>query len=90
MFNNCYTFNKPTDDVFAMAKRMEQIFDEKWSEKPAVFDSPKKHKSGKRTSRFDDSDSDSAGIIAGLVVTEGRSRNLGCSAGSNRCPQKAI
>jgi hypothetical protein len=90
MFTNCYTFNKPSDDVFVMAKRMEQIFDEKWSEKPAVFEPPKKHKGGKRASRFDDSDSDTAGIIEGPVVTLCRSRNLGPNPGSNRCPQKAV
>lgn len=36
MFNNCYTFNRPEDDVYQLGKRLESIFDEKWSTKPAA------------------------------------------------------
>lgn len=34
MFNNCFTFNRPTDDVCLMGKRAEEAFDRKWAERP--------------------------------------------------------
>jgi len=61
MFNNCYTFNKPVDDVYLMGKRFERIFDEKWAEKPDVFDVPKKRsKSSGGGGMYSSSESDGA------------------------------
>jgi bromodomain-containing factor 1 len=36
MFNNCYTFNRPEDDVYQLGKKLESIFDEKWASKPTM------------------------------------------------------
>jgi len=35
MFNNCYTFNRPEDDVYQLGKRLETLFDERWALKPS-------------------------------------------------------
>ncbi|XP_011406316.1 PREDICTED: bromodomain-containing protein 3-like [Amphimedon queenslandica] len=35
MFNNCYTYNKPTDDVVFMCQALERLFDQKVTGMPA-------------------------------------------------------
>jgi len=32
---NCFTFNPPGTPVYLMGRRMEQLFESKWSERPA-------------------------------------------------------
>lgn len=34
MFNNCYLYNPPMTPVHKMGKELEQVFDEKWKQKP--------------------------------------------------------
>jgi Bromodomain len=48
MFTNCYTYNKPTEDVFKMAQELEKVFLAKLAMMPAVeMDLPVKAKFGK-------------------------------------------
>jgi bromodomain-containing factor 1 len=35
MFNNCYKFNPPNQPVHKMGKQLEEVFDQKWAEKPS-------------------------------------------------------
>lgn len=35
MFNNCYTFNPPGTEVHTFGKKLEEVFDRKWKEKPS-------------------------------------------------------
>ncbi|TPX68881.1 hypothetical protein SpCBS45565_g02837 [Spizellomyces sp. 'palustris'] len=34
MFNNCYTFNPPGTDVYNFGKKLEEVFERKWRERP--------------------------------------------------------
>jgi bromodomain-containing factor 1 len=33
VFNNCYKFNPPTDEVYKMGKMLEEVFDTEWAKK---------------------------------------------------------
>jgi bromodomain-containing factor 1 len=62
MLNNCFTFNRPGDDVYMMGKKVEEVFDRKWTEKP-IFSahgssSNLLSSSSKKKKRSSDSDSD--------------------------------
>jgi bromodomain-containing factor 1 len=35
MFNNCYKFNPPNQPVHKMGKELEEVFDQKWAERPS-------------------------------------------------------
>lgn len=65
MFNNCYTFNRPEDDVYQLGKRLEGIFDERWSTKPVT------PAGGIYKSRNDDS-SDEGNQIKISLISRGR------------------
>jgi bromodomain-containing factor 1 len=36
VFNNCFTFNPPLTDVYEMGRKLQNIFDVKWSARPLV------------------------------------------------------
>ncbi len=40
MLNNCFTFNRPGDEVYEMGRQLEAIFDEKMKEKPLPQEKP--------------------------------------------------
>ncbi|KAJ3020709.1 UNVERIFIED_CONTAM: hypothetical protein HDU68_010001 [Siphonaria sp. JEL0065] len=42
VFKNCYTFNTPGSEVYEMGRKLEQVFDLKWRERPVVGPSSKK------------------------------------------------
>ncbi|KAJ3106186.1 hypothetical protein HK100_003763 [Physocladia obscura] len=68
VFRNCYTFNAPGSEVYEMGRKLEQVFELKWRDKPLVAQSASS-KSGRlgssasafagSTSIADDSDSSS-------------------------------
>ncbi|KAI9865606.1 MAG: hypothetical protein M1824_002347 [Vezdaea acicularis] len=39
MFNNCYKFNPPSDGVYQLGKRFEEVFNKKWETKKEWLDS---------------------------------------------------
>ncbi|KAJ3021774.1 UNVERIFIED_CONTAM: hypothetical protein HDU68_009459 [Siphonaria sp. JEL0065] len=57
VFKNCYTFNAPGSEVYEMGRKLEQVFDLKWRERPAV--APSSRKSG-LAGGADDSDESSS------------------------------
>ncbi|KAJ3343699.1 hypothetical protein HDU83_005549, partial [Entophlyctis luteolus] len=40
VFSNCYTFNAPGSDVFLMGQQLEQLFNERWRERPSLRAAP--------------------------------------------------
>lgn len=55
IFKNCYLFNPEGNDVHAMGKKLEQIFDKKWANKPVPASTPN-HSDNEFSSDYDDDD----------------------------------
>lgn len=55
IFKNCYLFNPEGNDVHAMGKKLEQIFNKKWANKPVPASTPT-HSDNEYSSDNDDDD----------------------------------
>ncbi|SGZ51897.1 CIC11C00000002224 [Sungouiella intermedia] len=55
IFKNCYLFNPEGNDVHAMGKKLELIFDKKWANKPVPAATPT-HSDNEYSSDYDDDD----------------------------------
>ncbi|KAJ3063718.1 hypothetical protein HDU98_000489 [Podochytrium sp. JEL0797] len=62
VFRNCYTFNAAGSDVHEMGRKLEQVFDLRWREKPVVREGGAAGGGGRRASSYGgESDSSSSG-----------------------------